>query len=398
MSATLIGRSPALQRLQNEGYELEIRNGTNGVILLVHSVPYVNSQREVKRGTLMTPMELSGEAAASPVANHQAWFIGEHPCNHDGTEINEIKHSSAIQDYGGGVVVDRGFSAKLRNGVNYPDYFVKMTRYIEIISAPAQHLQRGVTAKTFKPIIEEAGASVFNYADSASSRAGIGVMSSKLALPKIAIIGLGGTGSYVLDLVAKTHVQEIHLFDGDKFYHHNAFRAPGAPALEALTNPPKVVYFANIYGKMRRGIIAHEENIIDANTDQLAGFDFVFICIDKPLARKVIFDALHASRVPFIDVGMDVQMFRGESLLGQCRTTLSTPTKTDHIAERVSFGEARKDDMYASDIQVADLNALNATLAVIKWKKYFGFYADQVCEHHSVYSINTHGLTRDVMA
>ena len=397
MSATLIGRSPALQRLQNEGYELEIRNGTNGVILLVHSVPYVNSQREVKRGTLMTPLELSGESAASPVSNHQAWFIGEHPCNQDGTEISEIKHSSGKQDYGGGVAVDHGFSAKLRNGINYPDYFVKMTRYIEIISAPAQYLQRGVTAKTFKPIVEEAGASVFNYADSASSRAGIGVMSSKLAMPKIAIIGLGGTGSYVLDLVAKTHVKEIHLFDGDIFHHHNAFRAPGAPALEDLTNPPKVVYFANIYSKMRRGIIPHEENITDANTDMLLGFDFVFICIDKPIARKVIFKALQAFGVPFIDGGMDVQMHDGETLLGQCRTTLSTPKKTDHIEERVSFGEASRNDVYASDIQVADLNALNATFAVIKWKKYFGFYMDKVCEHHSVYSINTHGLTKDVM-
>jgi hypothetical protein len=39
----------------------------------------------------------------------------------------------------------------------------------------------------------------------------------KLELGKIAIIGLGGTGSYVLDLAAKTPVKEIHLFDGDKF-------------------------------------------------------------------------------------------------------------------------------------------------------------------------------------
>ena len=396
MSATLIGRSAALQRLQNEGYELDIRNGANGVILLVHGVPYVNAQREVKRGTLMTPLELSGDIAASPVGNHQAWFIGEHPCNHDGTEIAQIKHSSGLQDYGGGVVVDHGFSAKLRNGVNYPDYFVKMTRYIDIISAPAQHVQRGVTAKTFKPTMEEAGVSVFKYADSASSRAGIGVMSSKLAIPKIAIIGLGGTGSYILDLVAKTHVQEVHLFDADAFHDHNAFRAPGAPALVELTNPPKVTYFANIYSKMRRGIIPHEENIISENVDQLVGFNFAFICVDEPEARKVIIDALHSFGVPFIDVGMDVQMFRGESLLGQCRTTLSSPKKNDHIEERVSFGEARKNDVYATDIQVADLNALNAALAVIKWKKYFGFYVDQMCEHHSIYSINTHGLTRDV--
>jgi hypothetical protein len=34
----------------------------------------------------------------------------------------------------------------------------------------------------------------------------------------------------------------------------------------------------------------------------------------------------------------------------------------------------------------ADLNALNATLAVIKWKKIRGFYRDLEREHHSTYT------------
>ena len=42
--------------------------------------------------------------------------------------------------------------------------------------------------------------------------------------------------------------------------------------------------------------------------------------------------------------------------------------------------------MYASNIQVADLNALNACLAVVKWKKLRGFYRDLESEHHSTYT------------
>ena len=68
---------------------------------------------------------------------------------------------------------------------------------------------------------------------------------------RVAIVGLGGTGSYVLDFVAKTPVQEIHLFDGDEFLTHNAFRAPGAASLEALRRKPKKVdYLAAIYSNM----------------------------------------------------------------------------------------------------------------------------------------------------
>ena len=50
----------------------------------------------------------------------------------------------------------------------------------------------------------------------------------KLSLKNVAIVGLGGTGSYVLDLVAKTPVRQIHLDDGDMFLQHNAFGSPSA--------------------------------------------------------------------------------------------------------------------------------------------------------------------------
>lgn len=100
--------------------------------------------------------------------------------------------------------------------------------------------------------------SVFKYADTASSRAGIAVASAKLELGKIGIVGTGGTGSYILDLVAKTPVKEIHLFDGDIMLNHNAFRSPGAPSVEELREKPsKAEYFQRLYSKMRRGIVAH---------------------------------------------------------------------------------------------------------------------------------------------
>lgn len=41
------------------------------------------------------------------------------------------------------------------------------------------------------------------------------------------------------------------------------------------------------------------------------------------------------------------------------------------------------------------MNALNANLAVIKWKQYCGFYQDIFKAHHTTYSVNSHSLTRD---
>jgi hypothetical protein len=48
--------------------------------------------------------------------------------------------------------------------------------------------------------------------------------------------------------------------------------------------------------------------------------------------------------------------------------------------------------MCDSNIQVADLNAFNACLAVIKWKKLLGFCYDHDQEHHSLYTIDGNHL------
>ena len=63
--------------------------------------------------------------------------------------------------------------------------------------------------------------------------------------------------------------------------------------------------------------------------------------------------------------------------------------------KRQPLGEADVDDVYSRNVQVADLNALNATLAVIRWKKLCGFYADFDQERHSVYTIDGNHLLNE---
>ena len=219
-------------------------------------------------------------------------------------------------------------------------------------------------------------------------------------MKKIAIIGLGGTGAYLLDLLAKTHIQEIHLFDGDVFIQHNAFRAPGAASLEELEKHPfKVNYYANIYKKMRNGIVPHAIFINEDNIDHLESFDFVFSSVDKPSVRRLVFDHLIPRQVPFIDTGMELEHIEEtQSLIGACRATLCTPGKDTHLPKYVSLRGGAANDIYDSNIQVAEMNALNATMAVIRWKKYCGFYQDIYQELQTTYSINTHQLTRDEIA
>ncbi len=49
-------------------------------------------------------------------------------------------------------------------------------------------------------------------------------------------------------------------------------------------------------------------------------------------------------------------------------------------------------DNYSGNVQVAKLNALNAALAVIRWKRYLGFYATHTASNQTVYKLYLDGL------
>jgi predicted ThiF/HesA family dinucleotide-utilizing enzyme len=363
---------------------------------LVHGIPYVNSRREVVTGTLISTLTLAGERTQTP-DTHVAYFAGEHPCNVDGTEISQIKHGSSRIALGEQLTADHSFSSKPKSG-GYKDYYEKMVRYATIISSPAFSIKPDVTAKTFRPVGPDEEGSVFTYLDTASSRAGISALTAKLAAEKIAIVGLGGTGSYILDLVAKTPVREIHLFDGDRFLQHNAFRAPGAATLDELKAAPyKVDYLKGIYSKMHSGISAHSFNITEDNADELRDESFVFVCIDGGATKKAVVERLEELGVPFIDTGMGIEIDE-DALLGVVRVTTSTNKQRDHFRARVSMADGATENLYRQNIQIADLNALNAALAVIKWKKLRGFYLDLDREHHSTYTTSGNLMTNDVKA
>ena len=261
-----------------------------------------------------------------------------------------------------------------------------MTTYAAILSGPATLLKPGVNSRVFRTPEEEDDC-IFNYIETASDRVGIGALTERLAAERVAIIGLGGTGSYVLDFVAKTPVREIRLIDGDEFLQHNAFRAPGAPSIDELREVPKKVnYLKDIYSRMHRGIIAHAVTIDRHNVHLLDGITFAFICMEGGEVKRLIVDNLEGLGVPFVDVGMGLELVDG-SLGGILRVTASTPANRDHVHQgRICFVGGGEDDVYGSNIQVADLNALNAVMAVIKWKKIRGFYRDIEQEHHSTYT------------
>lgn len=398
MSGIQISRSPDLAKLEADGFRLRLIEKADNH-LLVEGIPAVTTGRKVVLGTLWSPLELTpdGTRTANPVQNHQCWWIGqEAPCDADGRVMSEMISNPAPENKGDGILTTVGFSRKRANKTLYADFYEKIWTYVKLIWHEARAIDPTCDPRSDKPVpaVLEASQRVFRYPDMATTRAGIGAATAKLLAERVAIIGLGGTGSYILDLLAKTPVGELHLYDGDNFELHNAFRAPGAPVASELTDPKKVDWFFGIYDRMRTGIVPHPYYLDADNVKELAGFDFVFVAIDNGAARKIILEALISLGVPFIDAGIDVALDKNSALRGMSRTTVGLPDFHEHVREVVSYAAAPPDEIYRN-IQVADLNMLNAAMAVIKWKKLRGFYVDDMREHHSLYTVPTHGLTKE---
>ncbi len=376
---TLVDRSEDLRRLVEEGFDVEIRDGN----LLVHHVPYVTPAGGVGYGILVSELTTDGERTVRP-GGHDVRFVGEIPHDHQGKKltivINESQHP-----YGEELVASCQMSGKPHRD-HPPDYYIKISNYVKVLGQFARAIDPGASHMDYPIRDSRAEESVFLYHDAATSRSGLTAVTGKLKVGGVAIIGLGGTGSYILDLVAKTPVAEIHLYDDDEFLAHNAFRAPGAASIDDLKpRPKKVDYVAMMYGKMRRGIVPHPVKICEDNMAELQDKSFVFVAIDAGPAKKSILDNLQEWAIPFVDCGMGLHRV-GNSLRGTVRTTAASPGRYDHIDRRISYVDVMADE-YDSNLQTADLNMFNATMAVLRWKKYLGYYEDVRREHNSAYNV-----------
>ncbi|MEV5023488.1 ThiF family adenylyltransferase [Sphingobium sp. LMA1-1-1.1] len=390
MSAALTSLDPHMKRLVDEGFEIEVCNSH----LIVRNVPYVTSQRTLARGALTCALSLDGTGLTStPQHDHTMYFAGGVPCHRNGQPMLNIINSSARQTLGS-MEVDHYLSSKPEVTHRYENVYDKVVAYEGLIGGAARSLDRTANARTHAKALVANDDSPFAIPDSASARYQIGGVNRKLK-GRVAIIGLGGTGSFLLDLLAKTWVTEIHLYDGDQLLNHNLFRSPGAPDIELLRSFPfKVDYYAQVYARMHTGITPHRERVTAANVDELGDFNFVFVCVDKGSSRREIAEGLLRLDVPFVDTGIGVGL-EDDGMDGCARATFIRPgTPWADVQKLLPFGDdSEGDDVYRTDIQIAAINSLNAILAILRWKRWARYFRDERDEVNSVYMIEGNNIS-----
>lgn len=392
MLRRLLSRNADLQKLADDGYHLAIRRN----YLIVRDVPYVTTGKEVAYGHLIAEFAHADDVVAPPSV-HTVWFTGLNPSNQHGQPldiVSETREWPIDED----LIVQHQFSRKAF-GKDYDNHYDKMHTYAWILAAPAQLIDPDATPQRHQALVDDddEDEGIFRYIDNASTRASIVEATDKLRTPKVAIIGVGGTGSYILDLLAKVPIKEIHLFDGDELEQHNAFRAPGAAsAADINARRKKVDYFVERYDPMRTGLMPHPYRLTADRVAELAEMNFVFIAADAGPDKAAIVGYLAANGIDFIDVGMGLRE-SDASIYGQARIATVTGTNREMATDQFhvpTTGDDNDND-YDRNIQVADLNALVAAEAVIRFKKLKGFYLDLESEHRTMYTLVDNALTNE---
>jgi hypothetical protein len=278
----------------------------------------------------------------------------------------------------------------------YADHVAKIDRYVTILCGPAME-RDGVSPLTFRKVRSEGEESVFTFTDTLTSRAEISDLARLFKDEVVAIIGLGGTGSYVLDFLVKTPVARILGFDRDPYHVHNAFRSPGRLLDEGELDHPKAEVYQGRYENFREGLTLTAKNIDESCVEDLKGVTFAFVCVDKGSSRRAIFDLLMKLAIPFIDVGMGLDRKQGP-INGMLRATYYEPAHAQFMRDRdLAELSDREDDEYRVNVQIGELNALNACLAVVRYKQLKGFYLDENNFDHMLFKVNdikVHGEAR----
>ena len=367
-----------LKQLIDRNYSLSII----GAYLVVNDVYYLDANGQLLKGKLAAPLnQPSPQTLGSPV-NHQMYWSGSQPYYIDGTPIALGSRSVDLQL--GGTSYKLHLSNKPPEG--FPTYKLLVENYVALISGPAQG-KCGVTSLTGADYDVPEDTSPFKVRDTFSARAEIMDLNRLLANDRIAIIGLGGTGSFVLDFIVKTPVYAIDAYDFDIFEVHNGFRSPGETLFEHFGHP-KVDVYRNKYGPFRHRITFRNKRVGKGDDELFSDITFAFVCIDDGESRGVICEMLKRLGVPFIDVGMGIEKEAG-ALDGLIRTTLFTPETAENALKEVPLDHHEGEDAYRTYVQISELNALNAALAVIRYKQFRGFYANDAQYYHSLVSLGS---------
>ena len=259
----------------------------------------------------------------------------------------------------------------------------------DMIHRYAKQVVGAVAAAGYSELATLALPDPFHIPNTFEARAAIAPVQDRIRGQSIAIIGLGGTGAYLLDLIAKTPVSEIHLLDSDCVDWHTFKRAPGAPTAKEIElvragSMLKVDYYHSKYAAFRDGIHPHPVQVDSSSMFAEFVFEhpvnYAFVCIDQltegdSARQDVVYRAVTEAGVPFIDSGVSITL--EDCAVRGAVTTSSYDAGSDAWEDAIPNARLKGGAPGYRNVQLPEVNAAAATLAVMEWRRRTGQYVSE---------------------
>jgi ThiF family len=126
----------------------------------------------------------------------------------------------------------------------------------------------------------------------------------------VAVVGCSGTGSPVIEQLARLGVGKIVMVDPDVVEEKNLNRILHATAKDAAASKPKVSVLARAIEDMGLGtkVEAISKSLIDLDTIRtVAACDVIFGCVDSVEARYILNKIAVFYLIPYIDIGVRIE-------------------------------------------------------------------------------------------
>jgi hypothetical protein len=130
---------------------------------------------------------------------------------------------------------------------------------------------------------------------------------SALSQMRIGVVGCSGTGSWVVEMLARLGVGELILVDPDRVERKNLNRIVNSTAGDAASKRFKVTVFARSIRRIGVGtkVLPLAEDVLHRKVvSALAGCDFLFGCVDSADGRDALNRIAAFYTIPYIDVGV----------------------------------------------------------------------------------------------
>lgn len=128
----------------------------------------------------------------------------------------------------------------------------------------------------------------------------------KIEAAKVAVVGLSGTGSHVIQQLAYLGVRDFIIVDPDVIERRNLNRIVGATEADIDKFKTEIAARAILSIQPSAKIVSHATTIASRAVHDLGERDIIIGCVDHDAARFVLLEASCQLSIPYLDIATEI--------------------------------------------------------------------------------------------